>query len=172
MRRKEITKFWKAVDLLSSIKTASNPTYIRNGYFLNKNWGAAITPVCLVFPLKKSRFIIYKWTWKTNEKIALDNMHCQSFESVSFRVQDRCSVTESACFLFTSVQVINTIGFELLCWPPLWSSGQNSWLQNGDVLCFLWGMNWIYICFETRWGEFLNLPNPSGRIMPWGSLSL
>jgi hypothetical protein len=21
--------------------------------------------------------------------------------------------------------------------PHLWSSGQNSWLQNGDVLCFL-----------------------------------
>jgi hypothetical protein len=25
---------------------------------------------------------------------------------------------------------------------------------------------------ETRWGEFLNLPNLSGRIRPWGSLSL
>jgi hypothetical protein len=25
--------------------------------------------------------------------------------------------------------------------PPLWSSGQSSWLQNGDVLCLLWGMN-------------------------------
>jgi hypothetical protein len=36
--------------------------------------------------------------------------------------------------------------------PPLWSSGQSSWLQNGDVLCFLWGMNWIYICYveESR----------------------
>jgi hypothetical protein len=31
--------------------------------------------------------------------------------------------------------------------PPLWSSGQRSWLQNGDVLCFLWGTNWIYICY-------------------------
>jgi hypothetical protein len=31
--------------------------------------------------------------------------------------------------------------------PPLWSSGQSSWLQNGDVLCFLWGTNWIYICY-------------------------
>jgi hypothetical protein len=29
---------------------------------------------------------------------------------------------------------------------PLWSSGQSSWLQNGDVLCFLWGTSWIYIC--------------------------
>jgi hypothetical protein len=26
--------------------------------------------------------------------------------------------------------------------------------------------------FETRWGEILNLPNPSGRIRPWGLLSL
>jgi hypothetical protein len=36
--------------------------------------------------------------------------------------------------------------------PPLWSSGQSSWLQNGDVLCFLWGTNWIYVCYveESR----------------------
>jgi hypothetical protein len=24
---------------------------------------------------------------------------------------------------------------------PLWSSGQSSWLHNGDVLCLLWGTN-------------------------------
>jgi hypothetical protein len=30
--------------------------------------------------------------------------------------------------------------------PPLWSSGQSSWLHNGAVLCFLWGTNWIDIC--------------------------
>jgi hypothetical protein len=29
----------------------------------------------------------------------------------------------------------------------LWSNGQSSWLQNGDVLCFLWGTNWIYIFY-------------------------
>jgi hypothetical protein len=36
--------------------------------------------------------------------------------------------------------------------PPLWSSGQSSWLHNGDVLRFLWGTNWIYICYveESR----------------------
>jgi hypothetical protein len=36
--------------------------------------------------------------------------------------------------------------------PPLWSSGQSSWLHNGNVLCFLWGTNWIYICYleESR----------------------
>jgi hypothetical protein len=26
--------------------------------------------------------------------------------------------------------------------------------------------------FETRYDEILNLPNPSGRTRPWGSLSL
>jgi hypothetical protein len=36
--------------------------------------------------------------------------------------------------------------------PPLWSRRQSSWLQNGNVLCFLWGTNWIYICYveESR----------------------
>jgi hypothetical protein len=33
---------------------------------------------------------------------------------------------------------------------PLWSSGQSSWLRNGDVLCFLWGANWIYICYVEK----------------------
>jgi hypothetical protein len=32
-------------------------------------------------------------------------------------------------------------------WPPLWSSGQRSWLQNGDVLCLLCGTNWIYVYY-------------------------
>jgi hypothetical protein len=36
--------------------------------------------------------------------------------------------------------------------PPLWSSGQGSLLLNGDVLCFLWGTSWIYVCYveESR----------------------
>jgi hypothetical protein len=34
--------------------------------------------------------------------------------------------------------------------PPLWSSGQFSWLQSGDVLWFLWGTNWIYICYVVE----------------------
>jgi hypothetical protein len=35
---------------------------------------------------------------------------------------------------------------------PLWSSGQSSWLHNGNVLCSLWGTNSIYICYvdESR----------------------
>jgi hypothetical protein len=31
--------------------------------------------------------------------------------------------------------------------PPLWPTDQSSWLHNGDVLCFLWGTKWIYICY-------------------------
>jgi hypothetical protein len=40
----------------------------------------------------------------------------------------------------------------LIAASALWSSGQSSWLQNGDVLCLLWGTNWIYICYveESR----------------------
>jgi hypothetical protein len=35
---------------------------------------------------------------------------------------------------------------------PLLSSGQSSWLQNWDTLCFLWGTNWIYVSYveESR----------------------
>jgi hypothetical protein len=36
--------------------------------------------------------------------------------------------------------------------PPLLPSGQSFWLHNGNLLCFLWGTNWIYICYveESR----------------------
>jgi hypothetical protein len=34
--------------------------------------------------------------------------------------------------------------------PPLWSSGQSSWLQNRDVWCFLWGTNRIYIYYVEK----------------------
>jgi hypothetical protein len=36
--------------------------------------------------------------------------------------------------------------------PTLWTSDQSSWLHNREVLCFLWGTNWIYICYveESR----------------------
>jgi hypothetical protein len=35
---------------------------------------------------------------------------------------------------------------------PPWSRGQSSSLHNVVVLCFLWGTNWIYICYveESR----------------------
>jgi hypothetical protein len=38
------------------------------------------------------------------------------------------------------------------CRPPLCFSCQSFWLLNGDVLCFLWGKNWMYMCYveESR----------------------
>jgi hypothetical protein len=48
-----------------------------------------------------------------------------------------CSICKGLLSTFTSMQLYQ--------WSPLWSSGQSSWLEIGDVLCFLWGTNWIYI---------------------------
>jgi hypothetical protein len=60
--------------------------------------------------------------------------------------------------------------------PPLWSSGQSSCLQNADVLCFLWGTNWIYICYveESRpppWssGQSSWLQNADVLCFLWGT---
>jgi hypothetical protein len=44
-------------------------------------------------------------------------------------------------------------GYASIVQPPLWSSGQSYCLQNGDVLCFLWGTNWIYICYVEERGS-------------------
>jgi hypothetical protein len=60
--------------------------------------------------------------------------------------------------------------------PPLWSSGQSSWLHNGDALWFLWGTNWIYICYveESRpppWssGQSSWLHNGDALWFLWGT---
>jgi hypothetical protein len=60
--------------------------------------------------------------------------------------------------------------------PLLWSSGQSSWLQNGDAFCFLWGTNWIYICYveESRlplWssGQSSWLQNENAFCFLWGT---
>jgi hypothetical protein len=66
---------------------------------------------------------------------------------------------------------------EFICYveenrPPLWSSSQSSWLQSGDVFCFLWGTNLIYICYveDSRlplWSSsqrfWLQIQRSSGR---------
>jgi hypothetical protein len=51
-----------------------------------------------------------------------------------------------------SYRLINIFDAQCSIRPPLWSSGQSSWLHNVHVLCFLWGTNWIYICYveESR----------------------
>jgi hypothetical protein len=70
---------------------------------------------------------------------------------------------------------------EFICYvedrrPPLCSSGQSSWLQNGDVLCFLWGINWIDMCYveESRrllWssGQSSWLQNGDVMCFLWGT---
>jgi hypothetical protein len=54
--------------------------------------------------------------------------------------------------------------------------GQSSWLNNGDVLCFLWGTNSIYICYveESRpplWssGQSSWLQNEYVLCLLWGT---
>jgi hypothetical protein len=66
-----------------------------------------------------------------------------------------CSLTllydnSQGFFLYTETSIIIIANW--LTRPPLWSSGQSSWLHNGVVLFFLWGTNWIYICYveESR----------------------
>jgi hypothetical protein len=56
------------------------------------------------------------------------------------------------------------------------SRGQSSWLHNGDELCFLWGTNWIYICYveESRpplWssGQSSWLQNGDVLCFLWGT---
>jgi hypothetical protein len=62
------------------------------------------------------------------------------------------AASESFCTEWLEFRVVRDVGLHhsvhicvtgWLTWPPLWSSGQSSWLQNGEVLCFLWGTNWI-----------------------------
>jgi hypothetical protein len=77
--------------------------------------------------------------------------------------------------------MMSQVGYELIEqryeWgPPLWSSGQSTVLQNGDVLCFLWGTNWIYICYveESRpplWssGQSTVLQNGDVLCFLWGT---
>jgi hypothetical protein len=58
----------------------------------------------------------------------------------------------------------------------MWSSGQSSWLQKEEVLCFLWSTNWIYICYveESRppvWsgGQSSWLQNGDVLCFLWGT---
>jgi hypothetical protein len=47
--------------------------------------------------------------------------------------------------------------------------------RQQHMLSFPASINYSFCAFlfsDTRWGEFLNLPNPSGRTKPWGLLSL
>jgi hypothetical protein len=78
---------------------------------------------------------------------------------------------------------------ELLCYVlcmmhDVWRRGSISWVfyvfMYFDMFYIQWGSIVVKaLCyklegcgFDTRWGDFLNLPNPSGRTRPWGLLGL
>jgi hypothetical protein len=85
------------------------------------------------------------------------------------------------CYLCGSITRVTNISvgqiavlfkvFLIPVWPPVWSSGQSSWLQNKDVLCFLWGTNWICICYAVESRPHLWSSGQSSRIQNWGVLS-
>jgi hypothetical protein len=74
-------------------------------------------------------------------------------------------------------EVVNRVCMHIMAYrPPLRSSGQSSWLHNGDVLCFLWGTKWIYVCYveESRpplWssGQSSCLHNGDVLCFLWGT---
>jgi hypothetical protein len=55
----------------------------------------------------------------------------------------RCRYVDLANGGYSWTKLLSLLYFR----PPQWTSGQSSWLHDGDVLCFLWGTNWIYICY-------------------------
>jgi hypothetical protein len=73
----------------------------------------------------------------------LQRHRCHTFGAL--RPRNRRGQTGRYIFIYIDVEESR---------QPLWSSGQSSFLQNGDVLCFLWGTNWIYsyVCYvgESR----------------------
>jgi hypothetical protein len=72
--------------------------------------------------------------------------------TVKFAVQPLESGRSPAMRSFLSQNSVLSV----FLWPLPWSSGQSSWLQSGDLLCFLWGTNWIYIFYvEESRSEFL-----------------
>jgi hypothetical protein len=63
---------------------------------------------------------------------------------------DRATTPLGEPLQMPSVMLSSGVGVSLAM--SHWSSGQSPWLQNWDLLCFLWGTNWIYICYveESR----------------------
>jgi hypothetical protein len=82
---------------------------------------------------------LHMWVWSLT--LGVSN-HTSTYFTIlhAIDVNERASLYKM-CDLF-----YNAISIPIPDWPPLSSSGQSSWLHNGDVLCFLWGTNWIYIC--------------------------
>jgi hypothetical protein len=73
--------------------------------------------------------------------------NCLSYTQ-HLRVWSNCKQYNPSCSFGEPRNVLPLMEYS---WPPLWSSGQNSWLIT-EMYCFLWGTNWIYICYveESR----------------------
>jgi hypothetical protein len=56
----------------------------------------------------------------------LQRHRCPTLGALRFRTNN--AQTDNYIFIYIDVEESR---------PPLWSSGQSSWLQNGDVSCFL-----------------------------------
>jgi hypothetical protein len=91
-----------------------------------------------------------------------------------FSYKEHTEVSLEISSFFSTPQCMNIV--ERSPRPPLWSSGQSSCLHNGDVLCFLWGTNWIYICYveESKpplWSSGQNFWLQNGDVLCflWGT---
>jgi hypothetical protein len=66
----------------------------------------------------------------------------------------------------------NRLSQNIWCYYDKWVDFSH-WLgSSGNVVVKALGYKLEGRGFNTRWGEFLNLLNSSGRTNPWGSLSL
>jgi hypothetical protein len=98
---------------------------------------ASVVWRCIVLPVRYE-LNLYMWS----SALTMRHPHPQKLALTSQTIGGRsvgivCSWTK-ATELVSYVEVRR---------PPLCSSGQSSWLQNRDVICFLWGTNWICICY-------------------------
>jgi hypothetical protein len=85
-----------------------------------------------------SNYLLFNSNWKLSPLIL-----CKVITLFNGSVECcRANATHVACYTSAIIRVRPAL-LEL----PLWSSGQSFWLKNAHVLCFLWGTNWIYVCY-------------------------
>jgi hypothetical protein len=97
------------------------------------------------------------WECPTSRLQRTDLQHVVTRDSVNMslgNIQIGINVTDTSSARLHVAGQTNHLGVlkQDYCWlgPPLWSSGQSSWLHKGDNVCFLWGTNWIYLCYVEK----------------------
>jgi hypothetical protein len=81
-------------------------------------------------------------------KVLCGSETCREYKGHIIKYFVNCCEKESIIIIYSWIYICYVEESR----PPLWSSVQSSWLQNGDVLWFLWGTNWIYICYVEESG--------------------